>query len=65
MLLRNLYTKRLEELHKELQDKVFLFNSFVFLLIKYLELVYVNKLNKYFNLISKSLMTSASFQHYY
>ena len=37
MLLRNLYTKRLEELHKELQDKVFLFNSFVFLLIKYLD----------------------------
>ena len=36
MLLRNLYTKRLEELHKELQDKVFLFNSFVFLIIKYL-----------------------------
>ena len=37
MLLRNLYTKRLEELHKDLQDKVFLFNSFVFLIIKYLD----------------------------
>ena len=28
MLLRNLYTNRLEELHKELQDKVFLFKQF-------------------------------------
>ena len=27
MLLRNLYTNRLEELHKELQDKVFLFKQ--------------------------------------
>ena len=30
MLLRNLYTNRLEELHKELQDKVFLFKQFCF-----------------------------------
>ena len=30
MLLRNLYTNRLEELHKELQDKVFLFKQFWF-----------------------------------
>ena len=30
MFQRNLYTKRLEELHKKLQDKVFLFNSFYF-----------------------------------
>ena len=37
MLLRNFYTKRLKELHKELQDKVFLFNSFVCLIIKYLD----------------------------
>ena len=37
ILLRNFYTKRLEELHKELQDKVFLFNSFVFLIIKSLD----------------------------
>ena len=34
MLLRNSYTKSLEELHKELHDKVILFNSFVFLIIK-------------------------------
>ena len=37
MLLRNLETKRLEEFHKELQGKVFLFNSFVFLKIKSLD----------------------------
>ena len=30
MLLRNLYTNRLEELHKELQDKVILFKQFCF-----------------------------------
>ena len=30
MLLRNLYTIRLEELHKKLQDKVFLFKQFCF-----------------------------------
>ena len=30
MLLRNLYTNRLEELHKELQDKVFLFKQLCF-----------------------------------
>ena len=30
MLLRNLYTNHLERLHKELQDKVFLFNQFCF-----------------------------------
>ena len=30
MLLRNLYTNRLEELRKELQDKVFLFKQFCF-----------------------------------
>ena len=30
MLLRNLYTIRLEELHKELQDKVFLFKQLCF-----------------------------------
>ena len=28
MLLKNLYTNRLEELHKKLQDKVFLFKQF-------------------------------------
>ena len=33
MLLKKLYTNRLEELRKELQDKVFLFNNFVFLII--------------------------------
>ena len=30
MLLRNLHTNRLEELHKELQDKVILFKQFCF-----------------------------------
>ena len=30
ILLRNLYTNRLEELRKELQDKVFLFKQFCF-----------------------------------
>ena len=30
MLLINLYTNHLEELHKELQDKVFLFKQFCF-----------------------------------
>ena len=30
MLPRNLYARHLEELHKELQDKVYLFNSFFF-----------------------------------
>ena len=30
MMLRNFYTNRLEELHKELQDKVFLFKQFCF-----------------------------------
>ena len=33
MLLKKLYINRLEELRKELQDKVFLFNNFVFLII--------------------------------
>ena len=28
MLPRNLYTRHLKELHKELQDKVYLFNNF-------------------------------------
>ena len=37
LLLRNLYTMYLEEPHKELQDNVFLFNSFVFLIIKSLD----------------------------
>ena len=37
MLLRNLYTNRLEELHKELQNKVFLLNSFSLLIIKSLD----------------------------
>ena len=37
MLLRNLYTNRLEELHKELQNKVFLLNSFSPLIIKSLD----------------------------
>ena len=30
MMLRNFYTNRLEELHKELKDKVFLFKQFCF-----------------------------------
>ena len=30
MMLRNFYTNRFEELHKELQDKVFLFKQFCF-----------------------------------
>ena len=30
MLLRNLFTNHLERLHKELQDKVFLFKQFCF-----------------------------------
>ena len=37
MLLRNLYTKRLEDLHEELHEKVFLFSNFVSLIIKYLD----------------------------
>ena len=37
MLLRNFYTNRLEELHKELQNKVFLLNSFSLLIIKSLD----------------------------
>ena len=37
MLLRNLHNKRLEHLHKELHEKVFLFNNFVFLIIKFLD----------------------------
>ena len=34
MLLRNLHNKRLEDLHEELHEKLFLFNNFVFLIIK-------------------------------
>ena len=37
MLLRNLYTNRLKGLHDEFQDKVFLFNSSVSLIIKSLD----------------------------
>ena len=61
ILLRNLYTNHLEEFHKELQNKVFFFKQFFssdnqisgLKSVCDFELVYVHKLNKYFNLISK------------